>query len=97
MENTKFEEYLRSFRDAVLTGVDAQGYPVSVRCHPQVDEAEPVLRVHLPADIQIAPGPLTILMHVTIPSFCGVSLPIMGAFERYTRALPQQFRWFDSS
>jgi hypothetical protein len=63
MENTKFEEYLRSFRDAVLTGVDAQGYPVSVRCHPQVDEAEPVLRVHLPADIQIEPGPAGLLCH----------------------------------
>lgn len=63
MENTKLEGYLRSFRDAVLTGINAQGYPVSVRCHPQVDEAEQVLRVHLPADIQIVPGPAGLLCH----------------------------------
>ena len=36
---------------------------MSVRCHPQVDEAEHVLRVHLPADIQIAPGPAGLLCH----------------------------------
>jgi hypothetical protein len=63
MENTKLEGYLRSFRDAVLTGINAQGYPVSVRCHPQVDETEQVLRVHLPADIQIVPGPAGLLCH----------------------------------
>lgn len=63
MENTKLKEYLHSFRDAVLTGINAQGYPVSVRCHPQADEAESVLRVHLPADIQIMPGPAGLLCH----------------------------------
>jgi hypothetical protein len=63
MENTKLEGYLRSFRDAVLTGINAQGYPVSVRCHPQIDETEHVLRVRLPADIQILPGPAGLLCH----------------------------------
>ena len=63
MEITKLEGYLRSFRDAVLTGINAQGYPVSVRCHPQVDKTEQVLRVHLPADIQILPGPAGLLCH----------------------------------
>ncbi|GCE21808.1 hypothetical protein [Dictyobacter kobayashii] len=63
MENTKLEGYLRSFHDAVLTGIDAQGYPVSVRCHPQVDETEQVLRVHLPVDVQIMPGPAGFLCH----------------------------------
>src|SRR5581483_3099140 len=63
MENSKLEEYLHSFRDAVLTGVNAQGYPVSVRCHPQVGETEHVLRVRLPADIQIVSGPAGLLCH----------------------------------
>ncbi len=63
MENTKLEEYLRSFHDAVLTGVNAQGYPVSVRCLPQVDGTEHVLRVRLPADIQLLPGPAGLLCH----------------------------------
>ena len=63
MENTKLEGYLRSFRDAVLTGVDAQGYPVSVRCHPLLDETEQVLRVRLPTDIQMMPGSAELLCH----------------------------------
>jgi hypothetical protein len=63
MEMTRLKGYLCSFPDAVLTGINTQGYPVSVRCHPQVDETEHVLRVRLPADIQILPGPAGLLCH----------------------------------
>lgn len=63
MPHPKLEETLRSFQHAVLTGIDEQGYPISVRCQPQVDEAGSVLRVHLPADIQMMPGPAGLLCH----------------------------------
>ncbi|GHO79246.1 hypothetical protein KSD_70170 [Ktedonobacter sp. SOSP1-85] len=63
MENNKLKEYLHSFRDAVLTGLNAQGYPVSVRCQPEIDETEHTLQIHLPADIQIVPGPAGLLCH----------------------------------
>lgn len=38
-------KYLAQFPSAVLTGIDRDGYPFSLRCTPQVDEANQVLRV----------------------------------------------------
>lgn len=63
MDNTKLKDYLDSFHDAVLTGIDAQGYPVSVRCQPQFDGTNDVLRIHLPADLPMLPGAANILCH----------------------------------
>lgn len=63
MKNSELEQYMRPFTDAVLTGVDAQGYPVSLRCQPQIDGTASTLRIQLPVDIQIMPGAAGLLWH----------------------------------
>jgi len=57
------KKYLPDFESAVLTGVDAEGYPFSVRCQPEADDAAQVLRVQLPAGIPLQPGPAGLLCH----------------------------------
>jgi hypothetical protein len=56
-------EHLAGFESAVLTGVDAEGYPYSVRCRPRADPVGRVLRVRLPAEIPIRSGPASLLCH----------------------------------
>jgi hypothetical protein len=55
--------HLRRFSSPILTGLDGDGYPVSIRCTPEVDESEQVLRVSLPAWTGIRPGPASLLCH----------------------------------
>ncbi len=55
--------HLRGFSSPVLTGVDNDGYPVSIRCAPQLDATAQVLRVSLPACTGIRPGPASLLCH----------------------------------
>ncbi len=55
--------HLRDFESAVLTGVDVEGYPFSIRCRPEPDPATRTLRVQLPADLPIQPGPGSLLCH----------------------------------
>jgi hypothetical protein len=54
-------EHLADFESAVLTGLDPEGYPYSVRCRP--DPASQVLRVQLPARVPIQSGPASLLCH----------------------------------
>lgn len=54
---------LQDFSSAVLTGLDADGYPTSVRCHPQPDHDAKVLQVEVPGDLEILPGPAGLLCH----------------------------------
>lgn len=57
-------KHLPGFESAVLTGVDAEGYPFSVRCWPYPDAAAAkVLRVQLAAGTPIRPGPASLLCH----------------------------------
>jgi len=52
-----WDEILRHLPDlesAVLTGIDAEGYPYSVRCRPQPDARAP--RVQLPPYGPVRPG-----------------------------------------
>jgi hypothetical protein len=51
------------FSNAVLTGLDAGGYPFSVRCTPQIDESNQVLKIMLPEQGLIRPGPAGLLYH----------------------------------
>ena len=53
--------HLPDFESAVITGVDADGYPFSVRCWPYPDDAARVLRVQVGTLIQ--PGPASLLCH----------------------------------
>lgn len=52
---------LAAFPDAVLTGVDADGWPVSVRCRPRYDGA--ALRCATTPGVTIADGPACVLCH----------------------------------
>jgi hypothetical protein len=54
---------LPRFSSAVLTGLDASGHPVSVRCHPTPDQQAQVLRVAVPDGLGLAPGPAGLLCH----------------------------------
>lgn len=55
--------HLRDFASPVLTGVDGDGYPFSIRCSPEPDEAQQVLRVSVPGWTRIRPGPASLLCH----------------------------------
>lgn len=54
---------LAAFSGAVVTGLDAEGYPFSIRCAPQVDQAQQVLRLQFPAEAGIQSGPAGLLCH----------------------------------
>ena len=54
--------HLYGFESAVLSGLDEAGYPFSVRCRPYPDPSgAEVLRVRLPADTVLRPGPASLL------------------------------------
>jgi hypothetical protein len=55
--------HLPEYRSAVLTGLDTQGYPYSVRCHPRPDAASQVLRISAAPGALIEPGPAGLLCH----------------------------------
>ncbi len=59
----KLLKKLSAFSSAVLSGVDAGGYPYSVRVTPQPDATRQVLRVQLPPEMPIQPGPAGLLCH----------------------------------
>jgi hypothetical protein len=54
---------LAKFPDAVLTGADANGYPYSARCKPQIDPSQKLLRLENMGDLPIQPGLASLLCH----------------------------------
>ncbi|MBK9053611.1 MAG: hypothetical protein IPL78_22730 [Chloroflexi bacterium] len=54
---------IAQYDSAVLTVVDAGGFPFSGRCVPQPDEARQVIRVTLPPDAFVQPGPASLMSH----------------------------------
>jgi hypothetical protein len=54
---------LGSFNDGVLTWVDVDGYPVSVRTRPEPDDASRALRVTAPPGMEPKAGPASLLCH----------------------------------
>ena len=54
---------LSKYPTAVLTVTDAAGYPFSIRCVPEPDPDRQVLRVNLPAYIDVQAGPAGLLCH----------------------------------
>jgi hypothetical protein len=54
---------LEAFPDAVLTGLDAAGFPFSLRCTPQPDHRQQLLQAPIPPGIDILPGPAGLLCH----------------------------------
>jgi hypothetical protein len=55
--------HLPTFASAVLTGLDEQGYPFSVRCQAAIDRAAGVLRVQVGPGVPLQPGPAGLLCH----------------------------------
>jgi hypothetical protein len=51
---------LKAYPSAVLTGLDVDGYPFSVRCIPQPDPSKEVLLVQIPPQAVIQPGRATV-------------------------------------
>ncbi len=56
-------QYLPKFKNGVLSGLDADGSPFSLRCQPQPDSAAHVLRLPLPDHTPLRPGPACLLFH----------------------------------
>lgn len=59
----KIVKYLVEFQSAVLTAIDADGYPYSIRCQPEIDALAHVLRISTTAQHPIAAGPAGLLCH----------------------------------
>jgi hypothetical protein len=59
----EFVKQLATFQSAVLSGTDAEGYPCSVRCIPAPDHGAQTLRVAIGTDLQMRPGPASLLCH----------------------------------
>jgi hypothetical protein len=74
---------LPDYPTAVITGVNAQGYPASVRCKPQPDAAGQVLRLHIPDSSHIQPGPASLLCHKHDAQFWSLqSFVVCGTLEQ---------------
>lgn len=59
----EFRKILPTFPSAVLTGFDSTGYPVSIRCQPQIDEQAQALLLTIPATVDLQAGPVSLLVH----------------------------------
>jgi hypothetical protein len=59
----KLVKALGLFPDAVLTWVDADGYPLSIRVQPEPDAATQTLRFAIPAGLDLQSGPASLLAH----------------------------------
>jgi hypothetical protein len=63
-------KHLAGFESAVLTGLDAESYPHSVRCRLRTDPVGRVLRVRIAADIPVQPGPASLLCQPATARTC---------------------------
>lgn len=59
----ELERVLDRFPDAVLSGVDGDGWPVQVRCRPRYDRVHGVLRSARAPGVDIVDGPASLLWH----------------------------------
>jgi hypothetical protein len=74
---------LPRFASAVLTGLDASGDPVSIRCRPAVDRQARVLKVAVPEGLGMVPGPAGLLCHQHDDELWGLkSFLLRGTLER---------------
>jgi hypothetical protein len=62
----RWDEMIRlmaGFQSAVLTASETDGFPCSVRCQPEPDAAAQRVRVRIPPDATLQPGPASLLWH----------------------------------
>lgn len=72
-----------TFESGVLSGIDAEGYPCSVRCTPAPDHGAQVLRCAVGAEIELRPGPASLLCHSHNEQLWDLrSLNVRGTLER---------------
>jgi hypothetical protein len=80
--------HLSDFESVVLTGIDAEGYPYSVRNRPHMDPFESILLMRLPAGIPIRPGPASLLCHSHDENLWNLkSFLVRGELSRDARGL----------
>jgi hypothetical protein len=89
------ERYLPEFASAVLSGLDASGYPYSVRCRPVPEPAQQRLRLPLPAATAVQTGPACLLCHSHDENLWNLkSFVVRGRLEQAAGDwvfIPQQF------
>lgn len=89
----ELRKHLPDFESAVLTGLDPEGYPFSVRCQPQMEAKS--LRVELAQKCPIQTGPASILCHRHDENLWNLkSFLVRGTLEPDERGLifrPRQF------
>ncbi|MDQ4127797.1 MAG: hypothetical protein M3151_07620 [Actinomycetota bacterium] len=74
---------LSGFESAVLTALDAEGYPYSVRCRPRATATGRVIEVSLPAHTPIEAGPASLLCHAHDENLWNLrSFLVRGALRR---------------
>jgi hypothetical protein len=80
----ELERYLPAFPSAVLTTLDAEGRPYSVRCRPGIKRSERLLRLDLAAESALLrPGPASLLCHDHDEELWNLkSFLVRGKFER---------------
>jgi hypothetical protein len=59
----KLARHLPTFASAVLTAIDRDGYPASVRCRPRLDPVAHTLWLDVPTAPELLPGPASLLCH----------------------------------
>lgn len=79
-------EHVLRFETAVLSGVDDEGYPYSIRCRPELDAEARVVRIQVPDYTGIQPGPAGLLCHVHDERLWNLrNLGVRGTLERDER------------
>jgi len=80
---TEIVKEMAGFSTAVLTSVDASGYPFSIRCKTNPDSVAQVLRVQMPESVQFRPGPAGLLCHQHDESLWNLkSMTLRGLLEQ---------------
>ena len=87
-------KHLYQFESAVLSGLDEEGYPFSVRCRPYPDTSGPeVLTVWLPPGTPIRPGPASLLCHSHDENLWNLkSFLVRGVLEKRRRRMELRAR-----
>lgn len=88
-------ERLPKYKNAVITGVDPEGYPFSVRCSPQPDSTAQVLRILALDHTEIQAGPASLLCHKHDERFWNLnSFMVWGTLKKEVEGwvfYPKQF------
>jgi hypothetical protein len=81
---TELVRLLQHYPTAVITVIDQAGYPLSIRCHPQIDRDAQVLRVALAPGIgAMRQGPASLLCHAHNEKVWRLrNVLVRGAIER---------------